>query len=187
MRLGVFGGEFDPPHIGHLVICQEARFRLELDRLLVIPAGRPPHRATSATPAELRFRLTEVAFAGEPDTEVSRIELDSVEPSYTVRTLERLAEPDVELFLIMGADQFAAFATWREPMRIRELARLAVAARPGARPPRGADVVLTSPMLDVSSTEIRRRMATGQPVRHLVPDPVLELLAAEGRLGGRLR
>ncbi len=183
----MFGGEFDPPHIGHLVICQEARFRLDLDRLLVVPAGRPVHRSTSATPMELRYRMAEAAFAGEPDTEVSRMELESAEPSYTVRTLERLAGPGVDLFLIMGADQFAAFATWREPMRIRELARLAVAARPGARPPRGADVVLTSPMLDVSSTEIRRRLATGEPVRHLVPDAVLELMAAERRLGGRQR
>ena len=180
MRIGVFGGEFDPPHVGHLVIAQEARYRLELDRLLVVPPASPPHRAPSAVPAEIRLRMAEAAFAGEPDTQVSRIELERTGPSYTVDTLEQLAAPDVELFLIVGADQLAALEHWHRPDRVRELARLAVAGRPGVEAPAGADVVLMSPLLDVSSTDIRRRVAAGAPVRHLVPDAVLQVIRVEG-------
>ena len=105
--------------------------------------------------------MAEAAFAGEPDTQVSRIELERPGPSYTVDTLEQLAAPDVELFLVMGADQLAAIEHWHRPDRVRELATLAVAGRPGVEPPAAADVVLTSPLLDVSSTEIRRRIAAG--------------------------
>jgi nicotinate-nucleotide adenylyltransferase len=122
VRIGVFGGQFDPPHVGHLIVCQEARYRLALDRLLVVPAGTPAHRAPPETPAELRLRLAEAAFAGEPRTEVSRIELERPGPSYTVDTLEALAG-EGELYLILGADQYATFERWREPDRIRRLAR----------------------------------------------------------------
>jgi nicotinate-nucleotide adenylyltransferase len=179
VRIGVFGGEFDPPHVGHLVIAQEARYRLELDRLLVVPPAAPPHRSPSAVPAETRMRMAEAAFAGEPDTEISRIELDRPGPSFTVDTLEQLDAPGVELFLVIGADQLAAIGDWHRPERVRELAALAVAGRPGLPPPEGADIVLTSPLLDVSSSEIRRRIAAGEPVRHLVPDAVLELIRAD--------
>ena len=179
MKLGVFGGEFDPPHVGHLVIAQEARFRLGLDRLLVVPAAIPPHRDPSAVPPETRYAMTAAAFAGEPATEVSRIELEREGPSYTVDTLEALSEPGTELFLVIGADQLATFDRWHRPQRIRVLATLAVAGRPRAIPPAGADVVLTSPLLDVSSTEIRRRIAKGHPVRHLIPDPVLDVIERE--------
>lgn len=180
----MFGGEFDPPHVGHLVIAQEARYRLELDRLLIVPPGSPPHRPASSVSPEIRLRMAEAAFGGEPDTEVSRIELDRPGPSYTVDTLELLAGPDVELFLVMGADQLAAIDRWHRPQRVRDLATLAVAGRPGVEPPAGSDIVLTSPLLDVSSTEIRRRIADGAPVRHLVPDAVLDVVRAEGLYAG---
>lgn len=175
MRVGVFGGQFDPPHVGHLIVCQEAGFRLALDRLVVVPAGLPPHRAASPRPPEARFRLAAAAFAGEPGIEVSRLEVDQPGPAYTADTLERLA-PLGELFLVIGSDQYATLGRWHEPERVRRLATIVVAMRPGSPPP-GPDVVLLqSPALDVSSSDLRRRLRRGEPVRHLIPDAVLELL-----------
>jgi nicotinate-nucleotide adenylyltransferase len=185
VRIGVFGGQFDPPHIGHLIVCQEARHRLRLDRLLVVPAGVPPHRPPSARTAQERLRLAEAAFAGEPNTEVSRIEVDRTGPAFTVDTLEELAAPAHELFLVMGADQHAALPTWRAPERIRELATIVVAVRPGSPPPAGDVVVLPSPALDISSSALRRRLETGEPVRHLIPDAVLELIGARSSTDGK--
>ena len=129
MRIGVFGGEFDPPHLGHLAVVRAARDQLALDRLLVIPTGRPPHRDASPTPGEDRLRMAQLAFAGEPGVEVSRIELDREGPSYTVDTLRALA-PLGELVLIVGADQ-CDLRSWREPDEILRLASLAVAPRGG--------------------------------------------------------
>jgi len=180
MRIGVFGGEFDPPHIGHLVIAQEARSALALDWLLVVPAGVPPHRDESPTPPLLRYEMARLSFAAEPETEVSTIELDREGPSYTVDTLEELAAPGVELFLVMGADQYAGLEGWHRPQRIRELATIAVARRPGAELPAGADVVLESPLVGLSSSELRERVADGRPARHLVCDRVLSLIVSEG-------
>ena len=127
MRIGVFGGEFDPPHLGHLAVVRAARDQLALDRLLVMPTGHPPHRDASPTPAEDRLRMAQLAFAGEPGVEVSRIELDREGPSYTVETLRALA-PLGELVLIVGADQ-CDLRSWREPDEILQLASLAVAPR----------------------------------------------------------
>jgi nicotinate-nucleotide adenylyltransferase len=179
MRVGVFGGQFDPPHLGHMVVAEEARFRLALDRLLVVPSAAPPHRAAPATPAETRLRLADAAFAVDPRTEVTRVEIDRGGPSYTVDTLEQLAGEE-ELFLVMGADQYATFPSWERSARIRELATLAVALRPGAPAPGGDAIVLPNPGVEVSSSEVRRRLAVGEPVRHIVPAPVLQLIGAEG-------
>ena len=184
MRIGVFGGEFDPPHVGHLVVAQEARHALGLDWLLVVPVGLPPHRDAALTPPLLRYEMTRLAFIGEPETEVSTIELDRDGPSYTVDTLEELAAPGVELFLIMGADQYSRLSTWRTPDRIRELATIAVARRPGATLPEGADVLLESPLVELSSSELRERLAAGRPARHLVSDRVLSLIVSEGLYAG---
>ena len=96
-RTGVFGGQFDPPQHGHVMVVRSARDQLRLDRVLVVPTGYPPHRPTAETPAETRYRLAQAAFAGERDVEVSRLELDRGGPSYTVETLEQLAGPGVEL------------------------------------------------------------------------------------------
>jgi nicotinate-nucleotide adenylyltransferase len=178
-RIGVFGGAFDPPHVAHLVVAQEARHRLGLARLLVVPAGVPPHRPPPATPAQTRLRLAEAAFAGEPDTEVSRIEVDRPGPSYTVDTLAALAGAG-ELVLVLGADQYAALPGWRDPDRIRALALIAVAARPGSPPPADGAVALPVPPLAVSSSELRRRIGVGEPVRHLVPEGALRVITTEG-------
>lgn len=178
-RIGVFGGQFDPPHNGHLAVVRAARDQLGLDRVLVVPTPHPPHRPSPQTPAETRYRLARAAFAGEPRVEVSRLELDRGGPSYTVDTLAELAAPDRELFLILGADQLAALPSWHRPARVRELARIAVAARPGA--PHADDAVeLVMAPVDVSSSELRQVIAAGADVTGLVPGEVAAAIEREG-------
>jgi nicotinate-nucleotide adenylyltransferase len=178
-RVGVFGGQFDPPHNGHLMVARSARDQLALDQVLVVPTGHPPHRPAAETPPEVRFRLAQVAFAGEPGVEVSRLELDHDGPSYTSDTLERLAAPDVQLYLIVGADQLAALDSWNRPDRVRDLARLVVAARPGAPHAAAAQELVMQPV-DVSSSELRRRIALGLDVTGMVPPAVAAAIAREG-------
>jgi nicotinate-nucleotide adenylyltransferase len=178
-RIGVFGGQFDPPHNGHLAVVRAARDQLALDRMLVVPSARPPHRPAPATPAETRYRLAQAAFAGEPGVEVSRIELDRDGPGYTAETLEALAGPDCELYLIVGADQLAAMGSWHRPDRVRELARVAVAARPGAPSGDGAARLAMEPV-DISSSDLRRRIGEGEDVSAMVPEAVVEAITREG-------
>jgi nicotinate-nucleotide adenylyltransferase len=179
-RVGVFGGQFDPPHNGHLRVLRAARDQLGLDVVLVVPAGRPPHRPPPRTDAETRYALAVTAFAAEPGVEVSRVELDRPGPSYTVDTLEQLAGPGRELFLILGADQLAALSSWHRHDRIRALATLAVASRPGA-PVAGGAVGLAMEPVDVSSSAVRCRVAKGDDIGALVPAGVAEAIA-RGRL-----
>ena len=178
-RLGVFGGQFDPPHNGHLMVVRSARDQLGLDRVLVVPTAHPPHRPAAETPAEVRYRLAQAAFAAEPGVEVSRLELDRDGPSYTADTLAQLAAPDVQLYLIVGADQLAALDSWHRPDRVRDLARLVVAARPGAPHTAAAQELVMQPV-DVSSSELRRRVALGLDVTGLVPQAVAAAIAREG-------
>jgi nicotinate-nucleotide adenylyltransferase len=178
-RIGVFGGQFDPPHNGHLAVVRAARDQLGLDRVLVVPSARPPHRPAPATPAETRYRLAQAAFAGEPGVEVSRVELDRAGPGYTVETLANLAGPDRELYLILGADQLAALGSWHRPDRVRELARIAVAGRRGSPPADGAAQLVMEPV-DVSSSALRRMIGEGTDVGSMVPAPVAEAIAREG-------
>ena len=178
-RVGVFGGQFDPPHNGHLMVVRSARDQLGLDRVLVVPTGHPPHRPAAETPPEVRFRLAQAAFAGEPGVEVSRLELDHDGPSYTSDTLERLAAPDLQLYLIVGADQLAALDSWHRPDRVRDLARLVVAARPGASHTAAAQELVMQPV-DVSSSELRRRVALGLDVTAMVPPAVAAAIGARG-------
>jgi nicotinate-nucleotide adenylyltransferase len=178
-RVGVFGGQFDPPHNGHLAVVRAARDQLRLDRVVVIPTARPPHRPAPQTPAETRFALAVAAFAGEPGVEVSRLELDRPGPSYTVDTLEHLAGPGRELHLILGADQLAALPAWHRPERVRELARVAVAARPGAAHATAAEELVMAPV-DVSSSQLRERVAQGEDVSELVPPAVAAAIEREG-------
>jgi nicotinate-nucleotide adenylyltransferase len=181
-RIGVFGGQFDPPHNGHLAVVRAARKQLGLDRVLVVPSARPPHRPAPATPAETRYRLAQAAFAGEPGVVVSRIEIDRDGPGYTAETLEALSGPDRELYLILGADQLAALASWNRPERVRELARLAVAARPGA-PPADAAARLVMEPVDVSSSALRRLIGEGADVSAMVPAAVADAIARQGLYG----
>lgn len=181
MRLGVFGGEFDPPHLGHLAVARIARDQLGLDRLLVVPAGTPPHREASGTSGEVRYRMAELAFAGEPRVDVSRIELDRVGPSYTVDTVRALAD-EGELVLVVGADQAEDLLAgrWHESDEILRLAHLAVAPRGGNLSLDGTDVTqLDMTPVDLSSTGARAEIAAGRGEGDVAP-AVLELIRREG-------
>jgi nicotinate-nucleotide adenylyltransferase len=189
--LGVFGGTFDPIHLAHLAVAQEAAEALGLERVLFVPAGRPPHKLERAiTPAEHRLAMVELAVAGNDRFAVDRLELDRDGPSYTVDTLEalhasRLAAGEVpDLTLILSVEAFLELPTWRDPQRVLELARLAVAPRdgyPDADPAfldahllELADraIFLDGPRLRLSASELRQRAAAGRSLRYLVPDAV---------------
>jgi nicotinate-nucleotide adenylyltransferase len=178
-RIGVFGGQFDPPHNGHLAVVRAAVGQLHLDRLLVVPSPRPPHRPEPDTPAEVRFELARAAFAGEPGVEVSRIELDRDGPSYTADTLAALSRPGRRLYLIVGADQLAALDGWYRPDLVRELATIAVAARPGSPRADGVEVLEMEPVAAASS-DVRERIALGEDVSALVPAGVAAAIRREG-------
>ena len=182
MTVGVFGGAFDPPHFGHVALVRAALEHFGFERILVVPAGNPPHKEV-ATPAGIRARLAELAFAGIAEAEISLLELAPGGPRYTVDTLRRLRERYDDLTLLVGADQFAGFLRWREPDRVLELATLAVANRPGYddeelqpvlaaldRPERVS--FFSIPAHPVSSQEIRERARAGLPIDDLVPRPV---------------
>lgn len=175
-RIGIFGGAFDPPHVGHRIVALDLVEALQLDRLLIVPAARPPHRST-AWSAETRYAFARTAFAGDSRIEVSDLELRRSGPSYTVDTLEqiRASHPDARLFLVVGRDQYEGFGDWHRPERIAELAELAVMRRDGRAPRedgrfpfRSVDVT----RVDLSATEIRKRLAEGRSVRYLVPDSI---------------
>lgn len=180
--LGVFGGQFDPPHVGHLAIVRAARDQLDLD-VLVMPDGTPPHRGASARPAAVRVALAEAAFAGEPRVRVVAPEHpDRALP--TVELLERLGG-ERPLVLILGADQWAALDSWYRPQRVRELATLAVAPRPGIAVEDSDVVLLRMPPVDVSSTEVREAIAAGADPRRWLPEAVAAEVERAGLYGGR--
>ncbi len=191
MRLGILGGTFDPPHIGHLALAQDAWARLPLDRVLFVPAAQPPHKLNAvATPAPTRLEMVQAAIGTDDRFEATAMELERSGPSFTVDTLRDLTErqPDTELFLLLGADQFRELATWREPAAIASLATLVLVPRPGfdaedalagarrALPASARTCRLDTTRIEVSSTEIRRRRAAGEPIRYLVPDDVLRVI-----------
>jgi nicotinate-nucleotide adenylyltransferase len=183
-RIGVFGSLFDPPHIGHLILCAEAAWQLGLDRVMLVPTGTPPHRGSPATPAETRARLAAAAASCDPLLAVSRAEVDRAGPSYMSDTLRMLARRHAghELVLLLGADQLAALGSWHEAEQLPQLARIAVAPRPGvalAGLDRAAVEVVRMPLIDVSSTAIRERVAAGRPIRHLVVEPVRTIIERE--------
>lgn len=191
MKLGILGGTFNPPHIGHLVCAQEAHRELGLDRVLMIPARIPPHKPVEHEPgAEHRLELVRLAVAGDARFAVSDLELTREGPSYTVDTLMTLSanDPQAELFLIVGGDIAAGLPRWREPERVLELATVAIAKRRGtARSSVNAALeslpggerarFFAMPRIGVSSTLVRRRVRSGQPIRYLVPDAVAGYIA----------
>jgi nicotinate-nucleotide adenylyltransferase len=184
-RVGVLGSLCNPVHLGHLLLCQEATWQLGLSRVVLVPTGIPPHRPAPEEPAAMRLRLAQAAAIGNPALTVSRIEIERPGPSYMVDTLRELAQryPGNGLVLLLGSDQFAALSTWHRPELVPRLARIAVARRPGVSPDVLADADverIEMPQVDISSSMIRGRVAAGRPIRHLVPDPVRELIEAEG-------
>ena len=184
-RLGILGGTFDPVHIGHIVAAVDVRGALGLDRVLMVPAGDPwQKRGQVVATADQRFAMAERACEGLVGVEVSRVEIDHDGPSVTADTLERLAEPDRDLFLLLGADAVANMPTWRRLEETRDLAGIAVVERAGehATPPGPGwrfDHV-TIPRLDVSSSEIRRRVGAGLPIDGLTPRSVVDFIRDEG-------
>jgi nicotinate-nucleotide adenylyltransferase len=195
LRIGILGGVFNPPHVGHLVCGQEALVELDLDRVLLVPVGEAPHRAIDLDPgAETRVALCRAAVAGDERFEVSRLEVDREGPSYTVDTLRELgagADGGDELVLVLGGDQAAELPRWHDPEGVLALAEVAVTPRAGAGRVevgtrldglRGAERVrfFSMPRIDVSSTLVRRRVAAGLPIRYLVPEAVEALIAERG-------
>jgi nicotinate-nucleotide adenylyltransferase len=181
-RVGVFGGTFDPVHVGHLAIALSALESVPLDRVLFVPARRSPlkDRDPIASAAD-RVAMLESAIASEPRFALSPVELERDGASYTVDTLEALRK-EGELFLIVGSDALAELSRWRAPDRIRELATILVASRPGAPEPdpvHGARA-FDAPRLDISSRELRARAARGRSLRYLVPDAVWEHITNHG-------
>ena len=201
--VGIMGGTFDPVHLGHLRLAEEARQRLGLVRVLWIPAGRPPHRGVPAAEAKDRLAMTARAIEGNPAFALDDAEVRSDAPSYTVTTLERLRGtfgPDRPLVLLMGADAFRGLPTWHRWEAVFGLAHLGVATRPGhelwedgmekhlARewrsrqaptlPPTPAGSIAGFPMtaLDISATAVRSLLATGGSPRYLIPEGVLDYI-----------
>jgi nicotinate-nucleotide adenylyltransferase len=194
LRLGILGGAFNPPHIGHLVCAQEAALQLELDRLLVVPMGQAPHRDIEQDPGpEARVEMCELAVDDDDHFEVSRIEVEREGPSYTAETLRALHDEGSEddLFLVLGGDQAAALPKWHQPEEVLRLATVAVVPRSGFH--REATAVKIAsvkgaagvrffdmPRIDVSSSLVRHRVADGKPIRHLVPDRVIGYIEEHG-------
>jgi nicotinate-nucleotide adenylyltransferase len=197
-RIGLLGGTFNPPHLGHLVCAQDAWAQLGLDRVLFVPVHTPPHKEIQGDPGvEHRVELCLRAVAGDERLGVSRVEADVAGRSFTVDTLRRLndSRPEDQLTFIVGGDMAHALPRWREPEAILALAELGVAERLEVRReeilealggiPGAAERVrfFDMPRIDVSSTLVRRRVAAGAPVRYLVPDAVADYIGRERLYG----
>ena len=192
MRRGLLGGTFDPVHTGHLILAQEVLWRLGLDELWFIPTGLPwMKRDEPITAGVHRRAMVELAIAGNPAFHLLPIELDRPGETYTVDTLAELragAMAGDELLFVMGIDTLHSMHLWKDPKRILELARLVVALRPGQGPidlrrlteidEAAPERVMTvhMPLIEISGTELRRRVSHGEPVRYLVPDAVAEYI-----------
>ena len=186
-RVGVFGGTFDPVHVGHLTAACAARHQLALDRVLLVVAADPwQKRGHVVAAAEDRFAMVAAACEGVGGLEASRLEIDRGGPTYTADTLAVLARPGRELFLVLGADAAAGLDSWARPDEVRARATLAVVGRNGSPALPAGAVAVTMPQLDVSATDLRRRVAAGEPVDFLVPAPALMILRARRLYTGAL-
>jgi nicotinate-nucleotide adenylyltransferase len=189
--IGVLGSAFNPPHLGHLALAQEALWQLGLDEVVLMPTGEAPHKRIADDPGrEQRAAMTRLAAADDARFSVSTLEIDRDGPSYTYETLELLAgeRGDTELVFVMGADAAVGLESWRRPERVVELARIAVARRSGISDAEvvavmrslGADsgkaTMLEMPQFGVSSSAVRERAAAGRPLRYLVPESVARFI-----------
>jgi len=201
LKLGIMGGAFDPIHIAHLVTADEALLQFDLDEMLFMPAGNPPHKTRDLAPAEFRHLLVAVATASHPRFLVSPYEIDRKQVGYTVETLEYLAgvlSHDAALFFVTGADAVLDILTWKDPAGVLELCTLIAATRPGydlsrlsgvldklgpglaGSGPEARVKLMEVPALAISSSMIRERLASGKAVRYLVPDSVAQLIEKAG-------
>ncbi len=195
MNIGILGGTFDPIHIGHLVVAEEARTKLGLSEVLFVPAGQPwLKQARDITPAAHRVEMVRRAIADNPYFKLSTLEVDHPGPSYTVDTLTLLQDQlssESSLFFILGRDTLAELPLWKEPRKVIQLCRLVVPPRLGSRDLRHLEeaipglldkvIQLDMPVIGISSSEIRHRIAQGLPIRYLVPS-VVEKYIAEHRI-----
>jgi nicotinate-nucleotide adenylyltransferase len=188
MRLGIFGGTFDPVHYGHLLLAEQCREQCRLNEVWFLPAGIPPHKvAQTVASGTARAEMLELAIAGHPAFRVDRRELRKEVPCFTVETLAELQDEDParELFFLMGADSLRDFPGWREPQRILQLAKLAVVNRGDQPAPdleplvdlfgpvvRERVEIVTIPGFEVSSTDIRQRILDGRSIRYMTPRAV---------------
>lgn len=187
-RLGIFGGTFDPPHVGHLVAAVNARHGAHLDRVLLVVANEPWQKLGSRdiTPAPERFAMVQAAVEGVAGLEASDIEIRRGGRSYTADTLQQLTreDPSRELFLVLGSDAAEGIASWEHTDTLREMAEIILVERPGtqgARPPEGYRYqVVDVPLLEVSSTDVRARVADGRPLDYLLPRSVISTIYARG-------
>lgn len=193
MRIGIFGGTFDPPHVGHLLLAADARDTLKLDHLIFVPASSQPLKANTPAVASAQDRLEMVRLIVSDDAnyQVDEAEIARKGLSYTVDTLEHLSARyrGAELFLLLGQDALESFAQWKNPERIRELATLAVMQRSGRGRPRVENqskgvVTVSTRRVDVSSTEIRERLRAGKSIKGFVPESVERFIDARGLYRG---
>ncbi len=200
-RLGLLGGTFDPIHIGHLSLAQAAQEELGLDQVLFIPAGNPPHKqGKPVTEAEHRLCMVELAVSGNPDFEVSTVDMARQGPSYTVDTLRQLRQvyPRHVLVFIIGADSLLDIARWHKPREILAQCHVAAAERPGfdlARTEKAMGELydlhrerihlFSAPLLEISSTRLRELCFEGRSIRYLAPDPVVDYIAQHRLYSGR--
>lgn len=186
-RIGVLGGTFDPPHIGHLILAQEAMVKLNLEEIAFIPAACPPHKGISPTASpQQRLEMVSLAISDNPKFKALDIELRRKGPSYTIDTileLKRTRGPGREIFFLMGSDSLRELSTWKEPERLVKICQVVVATRPGITP-KGKFaqeiIALEMPPVGISSTQIRKRVKRGEPVRYLVPQKVEQYILQEG-------
>jgi nicotinate-nucleotide adenylyltransferase len=187
MRLGIYGGTFDPIHYGHLLLAEQCREACRLDEVWFLPAGSPPHKqGVEITPPKQRREMLELAIAGMPQFRISTIELDRPGPHFTVETLSEIrhTRPGDELFLLMGRDSLAEFATWYEPERIAQLATIVAANRgrgaidmAGVRQTLGPEIaesvqLVSMPGIDISASDLRKRAREGRSLRFQTPRAV---------------
>ena len=189
MKLGIFGGSFNPPHVGHLIVAESVRDQLQFDRIIFIPSANPPnkHDRTMA-PAADRLQMTRLAVEGNTHFEVSDIETQRGGISYTIDTVTSLValHPTGHLSIIIGADNLLEFQTWKSPDEILSKVDLVAMSRPGfapaEQPGRYSRFIsfVNVPQIGISGTEIRRRIKMGRTIRYMVPPAVQELIARKG-------
>lgn len=188
LRLGILGGTFDPIHLGHLILAEITRYLMRLDRILFIPARIPPHKGEAPTAPDHRLHMTRLATRENPHFAVSDLELRREGPSYTVDTLRALREqsPDAEHYLLMGADCARDLESWKDHQVLLEDSTVVVLGRSGTGsqdlPPEISRraTLLSTPRLEISSSQIRRLVRDGGPIRYLVTDPVESYIRSEG-------
>ncbi len=196
MRLGIYGGTFDPPHLGHLILAETAADSLPLDRVLFVPAGTPPHKNADSirSPITHRVAMVKLALAGNDRFAISRVDVDRPGPHYSVDMLRLLHDeyPAAELIFLIGADSLRDLPTWSRPAELIALAKLGVMRRPNVAPPDLAALErdlpgitarvewVDAPLIDIAASDLARRITAGHSVRYQLPDAVLAYITEHG-------